>query len=152
MLLDENTIKSLNDNLPPQIRAFGYRKVTQSFDAKTNCDARTYMYLLPTMAFCPIDEITNEKYRASEDVIKLVNDTLKVYVGTHNFHNFTSGKKYIDPSAKRFIMSFECEKPFVKDDVEFAVIKVKGQSFMLHQIRYKTKWILIRINVFYLEK
>ena len=80
MLLDENTIKSLNDNLPPQIRAFGYRKVTQSFDANTNCAARTYMYLLPTMAFCPIDEITNEKYRASEDVIKLVNDTLKLYV------------------------------------------------------------------------
>ncbi len=29
----------------------------------------------------------------------------------------------------------ECGKPFVKDDIEFAVITVKGQSFMLHQIR-----------------
>ena len=136
MLLDENTIKSLNANLPEQIRVFGYRKVTQSFDAKTNCDARTYMYLLPTMAFCPIEEITSENYRASEDVLKLVNDTLKLYVGTRNFHNFTSGKKYIDPSAKRYIMSFECGKPFVKDGIEFAVLKVKGQSFMLHQIRF----------------
>lgn len=29
----------------------------------------------------------------------------------------------------------KCSKPFVKDGYEFAVIKVKGQSFMLHQIR-----------------
>lgn len=91
LIIDENTIQLLNDNLPKQIRVFGYRKVTQSFDAKTNCDARTYMYLLPTMAFCPIDELTKEDYRASEDVIKLVNETLKLYLGTHNFHNFTSG-------------------------------------------------------------
>lgn len=27
------------------------------------------------------------------------------------------------------------EAPFMKDGMEFAVIKIKGQSFMLHQIR-----------------
>lgn len=33
-------------------------------------------------------------------------------------------------------MSFELEKPFLtKDTFEFAVIKIKGQSFMMHQIR-----------------
>jgi tRNA pseudouridine38-40 synthase len=64
-----------------------------------------------------------------------VNAILKSLTGTHNFHNFTSGRKYTDPSAKRYIMLFECSKPFIKDGHEFAVIKVKGQSFMLHQIR-----------------
>lgn len=64
-----------------------------------------------------------------------MNATLRILTGTHNFHNFTSGRKYTDPSAKRYIMSFECSKPFIKDDYEFAVIKIKGQSFMLHQIR-----------------
>jgi len=29
----------------------------------------------------------------------------------------------------------KCSDPFIKNDYEFAVIKVKGQSFMLHQIR-----------------
>lgn len=33
-------------------------------------------------------------------------------------------------------MSFELAKPFLtKDTYEFAVIKIKGQSFMMHQIR-----------------
>ena len=36
-----------------------------------------------------------------------VNEVLSKFVGTHNFHNFTSGKKYTDPSAKRYIYSFE---------------------------------------------
>lgn len=58
MEFDENeTLKKLNDLLPKQIRVFGYNKVTQSFDCKTNCDARTYVYLLPTFAFCPIEQV-----------------------------------------------------------------------------------------------
>ena len=135
MELDDNTLEKLNETLPKQIRVFGYNKVTQSFDCKQNCDARTYIYILPTFAFCPIEEILTENFRASDQVIKRVNETLNIFCGTHNFHNCTSGKKYTDPSAKRYIISFECSKPFIKDGHEFAVIKVKGQSFMLHQIR-----------------
>ena len=30
---------------------------------------------------------------------------------------------------------FQCGKPFVRDNCEFCVISLKGQSFMLHQIR-----------------
>lgn len=102
------------------------------------------MYLLPTYAFCPIEEITTEKYRITDETLKLVNDTLKLYVGTHNYHNFTSGKKYIDPSAKRYILSMQCGTPFIRNDIEFAVITVRGQSFMLHQIR---KMIALAIAV-----
>ena len=29
----------------------------------------------------------------------------------------------------------QCGEPFVMDGMEFCVLKVKGQSFMLHQIR-----------------
>jgi tRNA pseudouridine38-40 synthase len=33
-------------------------------------------------------------------------------------------------------MEMQCDKPFLSDqNIEFAVIRVKGQSFMLHQIR-----------------
>jgi len=135
MELRDESLKELNDALPEKIRVYGFRKVTQSFDSKNSCEARTYMYLLPTFAFCPIEEVTKEDYRITPEVLKEVNDVLKMYLGTHNFHNFTSGKKFIDPSAKRYIMSMECGRVFVKDNYEFAVITVKGQSFMLHQIR-----------------
>ena len=32
-------------------------------------------------------------------------------------------------------LSFQVDKPFIKDGLELVVVKVKGQSFMLHQIR-----------------
>lgn len=51
----------------------------------------------------------------------------------------------MDPSAKRFIMSFTCSEPFVSPQgLEFLTLKVKGQSFMLHQIR-KMVGVLIAI-------
>ena len=57
MILNDNTIEELNKLLPKQIRVFGYNKVTQGFDCKANCDSRTYVYVLPTYAFCPIEEV-----------------------------------------------------------------------------------------------
>ena len=110
MELTDETLDQLNNILPKQIRVFGYNKVTQSFCCKANCDARTYIYILPTFAFCPIEEILTEKYRVTDEVIICVNKTLKLLCGTHNFHNFTSGRKYTDPSSKRYIMSFEVIK------------------------------------------
>ena len=32
-------------------------------------------------------------------------------------------------------MNFQCSDPYIRDGMEFATIRVKGQSFMLHQIR-----------------
>jgi tRNA pseudouridine38-40 synthase len=132
---EETTLPRLNEILPKQIRVFGYNKVTQGFDAKTSCDSRTYIYILPTYAFCPIEQNLTEDYRADDATIESVNKILSHFLGTHNYHNFTAGKKFTDPSSKRYIMSFECGKPFIRDGSEFAVIKIKGQSFMLHQIR-----------------
>lgn len=131
-------IDALNKDLPEQIRVFAVKRVTKGFNSKSNCDARTYTYTLPTMAFAlQEDKVDMESYRVPEERLKVVSETLKLFEGTKNFHNFTSRKEFIDPSSKRFIMSFECETPFIPEGttVEFATLKIKGQSFMLHQIR-----------------
>ena len=39
----------------------------------------------------------------------------------------------MEPSSQRNISEFAMGEPFEKGGLEFAVIKVKGQSFMLHQ-------------------
>lgn len=57
MELADDTLSRVNEILPKQIKIFGYNKVTQGFDCKQNCDARTYIYILPTYAFCPIEEV-----------------------------------------------------------------------------------------------
>lgn len=131
-------INDVNNLLPDDIRLMGCKRVTQSFDAKNYCDARTYSYMMPSFALCPISEVTKESYRATEDVIKLFNSTLKGYEGTHVFHNFTSGKKFKDDSSARVIRYISCSEPFYpfnQREIEFVVVRIKGQSFMMHQIR-----------------
>eukprot|EP00268_Persea_americana_P042159 TRINITY_DN4215_c0_g1_i2.p1 TRINITY_DN4215_c0_g1~~TRINITY_DN4215_c0_g1_i2.p1 ORF type:complete len:620 (+),score=134.83 TRINITY_DN4215_c0_g1_i2:87-1946(+) len=63
------------------------------------------------------------------------NGILKRYVGTHNFHNFTTRTKAEDPSARRYIVSFNADDVVSIDGMEFVRCEVVGQSFMLHQIR-----------------
>lgn len=74
---------------------------------------------------------------------------LDLYVGTHNYHNYTVQKSFRDPSAKRNIKSFQLDPSpvyiplgggeAVDEDLpgatEWVSIKIHGQSFMMHQIR-----------------
>ncbi|XP_078524098.1 pseudouridylate synthase 1 homolog [Lissotriton helveticus] len=134
--LIEDIVEKINSYLPTHIRILGLKRVTGGFNSKNKCDARTYMYMMPTFAFAHKDQdVQNESYRMNPETLQKVNQLLASYKGTHNFHNFTSQKGALDPSAKRYIMDMYCEEPFVREGWEFVVIKVKGQSFMMHQIR-----------------
>lgn len=140
-------IEKINEHLPKVIRIFGVKRVTKGFNSKTHCDARTYTYMLPTVAFADKETTpAQEEYRLNEELLKEINDVLSLYVGTKNYHNFTSKKKNNDPSAFRYIVSFVCEPPFVRKGVEFVVLKVKGQSFMMHQIRKMVGLVLAIIR------
>ncbi|MFH4982694.1 hypothetical protein AB6A40_009403 [Gnathostoma spinigerum] len=132
---------ALNEYLPDDIRVLGVRRATRTFNAQKDCDSRTYSYTLPTFAFAKTDELTTAKFRISKDTIEEVESLLHVFVGTHNFFNYTSGRNYEDRSCYRYIMSFECGEPFIFNDdilgkeIEFVTLTIRGQSFMLHQIR-----------------
>lgn len=86
--------------------------------------------MLPTIALVPPEEATAslEEFRLKPDVLVNVNRLLQSYVGTKNFHNFTSKKKPTDPSACRHMKLFVCDPPFLRKNVEFAVMKVKGKA------------------------
>ncbi|KAA8584179.1 pseudouridylate synthase 1 homolog [Etheostoma spectabile] len=135
--LIEDIIEKINEHLPSQIRVLGLKRVTQGFNSKNNCDARTYAYMLPTVAFSPKDYDTGNiaAFRLEPETLQRVNRLFVLYKGTHNFHNFTSQKAPSDPSARRYITEMSCGEPFINSNTQFAVITVRGQSFMLHQIR-----------------
>ncbi|XP_076467922.1 pseudouridylate synthase 1 homolog [Babylonia areolata] len=135
MLYHEGVSEKINSHLPPEIRVIGCVRTTQGFDSKNHCTARTYKYMLPTYSFAPVEKFITKDYRLPDGSLQRVNEVLGKYVGTHNFHNFTSGRKPNDPSSKRYIISFESGEPFVREDMEFVILTVKGQSFMLHHIR-----------------
>lgn len=83
----------MNKELPEQIKVFCVRRVTKGFNSKEQCDARTYTYTLPTIAFADHTEnVDMATYRAPAEKIEKLNDLLKMYLGTKNFHNFTSRK------------------------------------------------------------
>jgi tRNA pseudouridine38-40 synthase len=131
-------IEALNKDLPTDIKVFAVKKVTKGFNSKSTCDARTYSYTLPTYAFAKEDEqFTDSTFRLTPERFEELNKILAMYHGTKNFHNFTIRKEPHDPSVRRFIMSFESQPPHVPDntEVEFARLKITGQSFMMHQIR-----------------
>ncbi|KAJ8260694.1 hypothetical protein COCON_G00164170 [Conger conger] len=134
--LIDDAVDKINAQLPEQIRVLGLRRVTASFDSRKCCDARTYSYLLPTIAFAPKDLVHNDtSYRLGSEGLQRVNQLFSHFKGSHNFYNFTSQKAWQDDSARRYIMDMACDEPFVHDDAEFSVVKVTGQSFMMHQIR-----------------
>ncbi|XP_037092694.1 tRNA pseudouridine synthase A-like [Pollicipes pollicipes] len=135
MVAEDGILEAVNAHLPAQIRVFDMKRVTKRFDAKLQCCARTYHYVSPSFAFSPSPELISEQYRMPDEVLSNVNRLFEKYTGTHNYHNFTSRRKPNDPSNKRYVMEMGCSQPFVRRGVEFVVITVKGQSFMLHQIR-----------------
>ena len=57
-----------------------------------SCDARTYLYMTPTFAMCPVEAVATESYRLDAETRDKMNETLQNFVGVHYFHNYTSGK------------------------------------------------------------
>merc|ERR1712216_389220 len=76
-----------------------------------------------------------EDWTFTKETQKRVDEVLACYVGTHNFHNFTSRMDPNMAQAKRYIISFKCGDPFTIDGREYVSLTVIGQSFILHQIR-----------------
>lgn len=75
----------------------------------------------------------NQKFVFDENVRAQVNEVLQVYLGTNEYHNFTSGggpKRAGDPSAKRVMYSLEISEPFVVDGIEYAEVIIYGQRYL----------------------
>ncbi|KAJ1642410.1 tRNA pseudouridine synthase 1 [Coemansia erecta] len=156
---DPEVLSKINEYLPEQIRAWGFVRVIRSFNSKTMCDSRIYEYLLPTYVLMDPSEANKEMarslgfserrvressaedmavkraYRAPQERLQFVRDALAKYVGTHDFRNFTVTRGCTESNSKRFIHSFTASDPMIIRGGEWISLKVKGQSFMLHQIR-----------------
>ncbi|TQS35003.1 hypothetical protein Golomagni_04592 [Golovinomyces magnicellulatus] len=50
---DPDIVQKINENLPPQIRVWGYERTSGGFSCYQSCDSRWYEYLIPTYSFLP---------------------------------------------------------------------------------------------------
>ena len=90
---EPDTVSRINAHLPADIRVQDIKRVTKNFNSKNSCDARTYLYMTPPFAFCPLDEEkVTEAYRITPEVRERVNKVLDMFVGSRYYHNYTSGK------------------------------------------------------------
>ncbi|XP_010459718.1 PREDICTED: tRNA pseudouridine synthase A, mitochondrial-like [Camelina sativa] len=80
-------------------------------------------------------DMTQSSFCYGEKEKERFNRILSYYVGSHNFHNFTTRTKAADPAANRYILSFNAHTVINLDGKDFVKCEVVGQSFMLHQIR-----------------
>jgi len=83
------------------------------------------------------------QFRVAPEQLAALRKALAEFQGTHPMHNFTSGKHPLDQDAKRYILHFTCGEPYIPltadgeeaAGVEYVLLEVLGQSFLLHQIR-----------------
>ncbi|KAI1103749.1 pseudouridine synthase [Jackrogersella minutella] len=53
IIQDPDTVKKINDNLPPQIRVWGIQRTNNAFSCYQACDSRWYEYLMPSYCLLP---------------------------------------------------------------------------------------------------
>lgn len=98
-----------------------------------------------------------------EELLAKLNNLCQLYLGTHNFHNFTKGYKQTDPRCDRYMMSmkaeiveqevidryleerFHTEEERREHRLSFVRFTLVGQSFIYHQIR-KMVGLLVKIS------
>lgn len=121
---------AINAALPDHVRIFRTFRVTSSFSARNQCDERSYEYLIPM--------------NVVEGDLDRFHTCMQRFCGSHFFHNYTVGTSHAvppRPQARRVIREVKCHPtPFLISaangtSAQWARISIRGQSFMLHQIR-----------------
>ena len=81
------------------------------------------------------EEKTKNRTSSTKPETDKVNDILKHFVGTHNFHNYATKVDCDTPQARRFVISFSCSMPFKIQGEYFVKFEILGQSFLFNMIR-----------------
>ncbi|OIS97052.1 PREDICTED: tRNA pseudouridine synthase A, mitochondrial [Nicotiana attenuata] len=99
-------IDRLNSILSPQIRIFGFKRVTNAFNAKKFCDRRRYVYFVPVFALDPSSHRDRETVLASvgsgKELVKCLECSER---GRKVFG--VMGKRVFDPITKSVIVVAE---------------------------------------------
>ena len=94
----KNTVNKINSFLPSEIRVHAIKRVTKNFNSKTACDARTYLYMMPTFAFAPIfpsDIPAPKDYSTDKDISDVIDEN-----GTPTEKEVKNGAKTVEEPDK----------------------------------------------------
>lgn len=121
-------VRAMNANLPLTIRVINARSVHSHFHARYNAHHKQYQYKCSIGAIDPL-RIRYVYFIYPTTNIEAIRDAAQVFLGTHDFHNFTAnhtpGKDYHRTITKLEVIQSN-------DDVVFIV---EGHGFLHHMVR-----------------
>ena len=126
----ENIKKSLNENLPLGIRILKVSKASSSFHARYSSHAKIYEYRIINKE--DVDAFKNRYYAFIKEPldINLLKEASKLFIGTHDFKNFTTNKKEEVESFVKTIYDVKVVANNKKISITF-----KGSGFLRYQVR-----------------
>jgi tRNA pseudouridine38-40 synthase len=133
--------RRLNRFLPKDIYVSSIEKVNDDFDSRFSTKSKTYLYLIDYGEYDPIRR--NYVFFENRLDFKKMEEASKLYLGKHNFMNFTSKEKDEADGFVREIFSID----FV-DDKKTSTMEIyfKGNGFMRYEVR-KLVGVLIKIGL-----
>ena len=132
-ILTKKDIKLINDKLNGDIIINNLKEVPDTFHARYSVLEKTYLYKIN------VGKYDKEKdgyyYQIKYDLdIKLMQEACKVFIGTHDFHNFVSGKRD-DYTSTIFNIKLKKKKDII-------LIEFIGIGFYRYMVRHLVGAIL----------
>ena len=119
---------SVNKMLPEDVHILSINKVDDKFNARFSVKDKTYLYIINTGKFDVFNRRFVNQYLQELD-IKAIKEASKLFIGKHNFQNFTS-KEEDEDNFIRTINSFD-----VVVNGDAISFYINGDGFMRYMVR-----------------
>ncbi|KAL0263956.1 UNVERIFIED_CONTAM: hypothetical protein PYX00_010902 [Menopon gallinae] len=125
------------------IHVYGAVRVSKHFNVMRACDSRVYEYFVPTFFLggaTHAEDLKNFAEGGDLDDVRAfrlgdvggVAAVFKNYVGTREYHNFTTSKN--ERGTQRYIRAVDVDL-VERDGIEYARVSLHGQGFLYNQVR-----------------
>eukprot|EP00818_Percolomonas_sp_WS_P001118 CAMPEP_0117437124 /NCGR_PEP_ID=MMETSP0759-20121206/1360_1 /TAXON_ID=63605 /ORGANISM="Percolomonas cosmopolitus, Strain WS" /LENGTH=528 /DNA_ID=CAMNT_0005228743 /DNA_START=61 /DNA_END=1647 /DNA_ORIENTATION=- len=134
---------AVNALLPQDMQVITIIPAHKSFNPRQHTCARYYRYLLPKSTLIykgSSNVLLNRPCKTNvnkDNVRETLDRVLKVFEGSHSYHNFTNHKsaKAGTDIAVRVVTEMKIVEELQHNDETYYVVQIYGQSFLYHQIR-----------------
>ena len=147
----ENLKKALNELLPYSIKIVKCEKVSNAFHARYSSHSKVYVYKIKNTDVKNVFESRYYAYIKDKIDIDLLERASKLFIGTHDFKNFTTNKI---EEVESFVKTIYDVK--VKSSKKNIEITFYGSGFLRYQVRMMVGALLVvstnKKDISYIDK
>jgi tRNA pseudouridine38-40 synthase len=136
----EHLLRGLNSQLPADIRVLTCRPSTKNYQPNRTSISKEYHYYFVTS---PIDNVSTSDIalhmstdKHEPDNLELLREACQLFVGCHDFYNFSSRDKSIVTSFREIFYCDIHQANFMPLVDNMYYMKIIGNGFLKYMIRY----------------